>query len=143
MDYVDCCVEEKLMKENLINDLSTEEWKRNLFFDKYLQYEHLYESEEKIRLSLILPYGGFNNPNDIDIYLKEFLISSIDEIFEWFFDKKQRVLRMKFELKSNIGYVISERNGVKEETNQVVLALRRDNTGATKYGFYISAFNVV
>ena len=133
----------KTIRENLINDLNTAEWKKTLFSDKYLKYEDLYESEEKVRQALILPYGGFDNSDDIDVYFKKLMVSSIDEIIEWLFNSKKRVIRFELEFESNIGYVISKQDGEKTGSNKLVLALRRNKDCITKYGFFLSAFNVI
>ena len=50
---------------------------------------------------------------------------------------------MEFNFAFDVGYTVSSSIDDKKSSRSVVLTVRRDDKKATKYGFYISAFNII
>lgn len=132
----------QITKEEFEELLCNDTWKKELFIDKYLSFIDLYETEEQVRQAPIFPYGSFNNPEIVENELKNCLLNEIDRIVEWT-KEKSKTLKLEFDLDYDIGYTINSKTSVKENSNHLVLALRKDTENLTKFGFYISAFNVI
>ena len=98
---------------------------------------------EQVRNSIIFPYGGFFSKDVQNHLLKKCLLASIKKIAYWFIQTKERRLRMEFNFAFDVGYTVSSSTDDKKSSRSIVLTVRRDDKNATKYGFYISAFNVI
>lgn len=132
----------QITKEELEGLLCNDAWKKELFNDKYLSFINLYETKEQVRQALIFPYGSFNNLEIVENELKKCLLNEIDRIVEWA-KGKSKTLKLEFVFDYDIGYTISSKTSPKENSNHLALVFRKDTENLTKFGFYISAFNVI
>ncbi len=135
------------VKETIINALNSGEWKEFFFSIKHFLLKNLYEPEDKVRsfalFSTLHYYGGFNDISSAINLCHSCLLSSVDTIADWIVSKR-RSLRLSFTYDHAIGYTVTGPDAPKEETNSLVMALRKDkDCEHTVYGFYISSFNVV
>ncbi len=132
----------QITKEEFEELLNNDTWKKELFIDKYLSFEDLYETEEQVRQAPIFPYGSFNNPEIVENVFKNCLLNEIDRVVEWT-KEKSKTLKLEFDFDYDIGYTINSKTSEKENSNHLVLVFRKDIENLTKFGFYISAFNVI
>ena len=132
-----------LLISKIETDFRTTEWQTTLFNNEHLPFDKIYESEEQVRNSIIFPYGGFFSKDVQNHLLKKCLLASIKKIAYWFIQTKERRLRMEFNFAFDVGYTVSSSIDDKKSSRSVVLTVRRDDKKATKYGFYISAFNII
>lgn len=132
----------KALIGQLSRSLAGEEWKSDFFLEAFLPWASLYETEEKVRLSPLFPYGGFHDPLRAQECLHQCLCSSLERIADWALSKK-RTLRIRLFLSEEIGYTLCSPTAEKKPSHTVVCALRKDPENHAPFGFFLSAFNVV